>query len=104
MVIAQLIFWIPLVALIYSYLVYPVLLNVLSRNKEPNKTIYTYDELPALSILIAAHNEEHVIEEKLRSIFNGHYPGEKLEVFVGSDASTDKTNGIVENLCKEYSN
>ncbi len=104
MIIAQLIFWIPLAALFYSYLVYPVLLNFLARNKESNKTVYSFEELPPLSILIAAHNEEHVIEEKLRSIFGSHYSNDKLEVFVGSDASIDRTDEIVESLGKEYGN
>jgi len=41
---------------------------------------------------MSVYNEEDLISEKLRSIFNTSYPEEKLEVLVGSDASTDKTN------------
>jgi cellulose synthase/poly-beta-1,6-N-acetylglucosamine synthase-like glycosyltransferase len=54
------------------------------------------------SILIPAHNEEKVIAEKIESIFDGSYPHDKIEVLVGSDASTDKTNEIVMNLSKKY--
>jgi cellulose synthase/poly-beta-1,6-N-acetylglucosamine synthase-like glycosyltransferase len=44
---------------------------------------------------MAVYNEEKVINEKLRSIFNTNYPEEKLELIVGSDGSTDRTNEIL---------
>ncbi len=102
MIIAQLIFWISLGLLIYSYLLYPQLLNLLAGSKKSNSIVYSYEELPNVSILIAAHNEELVISEKIESIYSGNYPVDKIEVFVGSDASTDKTNEIIEELSKEY--
>ncbi len=46
-------------------------------------------------MLIAAHNEEKVIEEKIRNSFDLEFPEENLEVLIGSDASSDKTNAIV---------
>lgn len=104
MIIAQLIFWISLAALVYSYLLYPLLLNLLARSKKADDKLFTFDELPNLSILVAAHNEELVIEDKLKSIFNSNYPIEKLEVLVGSDASTDRTDEIVNDLSKQYTN
>ncbi len=104
MIAAQLVFWIPLAAIIYSYLLYPLLLNILSFGQKSDSPVFTFEELPVVSILIAAHNEELVIEEKLRSVFSGNYPTEKLEVLVGSDASIDKTDEIIENLSKEYKN
>lgn len=104
MIVAQLIFWLPFAALIYSYLLYPFLLKIIAGSKKPNSTVFSFEELPAVSILIAAHNEEVVMEEKIKSIFNSHYPEGRIEVFVGSDASTDRTDEIVENLSGEYKN
>lgn len=52
------------------------------------------DELPFISIIIAAHNEEKVIAEKIRSIYHTNYPFAKMEVLLGSDASVDRTNHI----------
>jgi len=62
------------------------------------------DELPAVAILVAAYNEEKVIAEKIHSVFNSHYPPQKIKLFIGSDASTDQTDKIVADLCKQYSN
>lgn len=54
-------------------------------------------ELPTVSILIPAHNEEVVIEDTLQAILNLHYPQDRLEVIVINDNSTDDT-GLIANL------
>jgi biofilm PGA synthesis N-glycosyltransferase PgaC len=50
---------------------------------------------PAVSILIAAYNEEASIADTLRSIANQDYPG-TFEVFVIDDGSRDRTAAIVD--------
>jgi len=50
-----------------------------------------WDFLPAVTILVPAHNEESVIELKLKNIAEVSYPKEKMEVVVADDASTDGT-------------
>ncbi|MFW5892378.1 MAG: glycosyltransferase, partial [Bacteroidota bacterium] len=60
------------------------------------------DQLPQISILISAYNEEEVIESKVRSIFNTTYPIQKIEVLIGSDASEDHTNTILEKLTHTF--
>ncbi len=62
------------------------------------------EELPNVSILIAAYNEENVIEKKILSVFNTTYPLSKIKVYVGSDASTDKTESIITSLQQTYHN
>jgi cellulose synthase/poly-beta-1,6-N-acetylglucosamine synthase-like glycosyltransferase len=99
----QYLFWISFGLLVFPYIVYPLLLKILAIGKTSNAITYSVEELPAISILIAAHNEEAVIEEKLQSIFSGNYPTEKLEVLIGSDNSTDRTNEIINALSKKYS-
>jgi cellulose synthase/poly-beta-1,6-N-acetylglucosamine synthase-like glycosyltransferase len=49
---------------------------------------------PSVAVLMAAHNEETVLEQKLQSLFAQDYPGE-LNIFIGSDCSTDATNQIL---------
>lgn len=51
---------------------------------------------------MASHNEEKVIEQKIRSVFNSNYPVELIEFYVGSDNSSDKTNEILTKLASEY--
>jgi cellulose synthase/poly-beta-1,6-N-acetylglucosamine synthase-like glycosyltransferase len=60
------------------------------------------DHHPLLSVIIPAYNEEKVIGKKIRSIYEGNYPDDKLEVLVMSDASTDNTDEIVRELTKEF--
>ena len=56
-----------------------------------------FDHYPAVSILIAAYNEEQSISETLRSLALQNYPGE-FEALVIDDASTDGTARIVDSL------
>jgi biofilm PGA synthesis N-glycosyltransferase PgaC len=49
---------------------------------------------PPVTLLIAAYNEERVIEAKLRNALAMHYPG-RLEIIVVSDGSSDRTPQIV---------
>ena len=99
----EILFWLSIVAILISYLFYPLLLKILSKNKKLNTNLYSNnEELPFVSILISAFNEEDVIEKKIDSIFNSQYPNNKFEVLIGSDASTDNTNNILEKLSKKY--
>ncbi|WP_312283801.1 glycosyltransferase [Candidatus Igneacidithiobacillus taiwanensis] len=50
---------------------------------------------PAISILIAAYNEEHTITDTLRSVLSQSYPG-GMEVIVIDDGSQDQTAAQVE--------
>lgn len=83
--------------------IYPFLLNIISKiNKSPiNKNT---DYQPEITVLIAAYNEEELIEECIRSVMKTNYPSEKINVFVGSDGSSDKTVEIVKALQKEFDN
>ena len=49
---------------------------------------------PPVFVLMAAHNEEAVLDQKLQSLAAQDYPG-PLRIYIGSDCSTDKTNDIL---------
>jgi cellulose synthase/poly-beta-1,6-N-acetylglucosamine synthase-like glycosyltransferase len=95
MIALQLIFWICLFLVFYSYILFPLILKLLVGKRSLNIPCYKAEELPMISVLIAAHNEEQLIGEKIDTVLNGDYPTDKLEVLVGSDASTDRTNAIL---------
>ena len=59
-------------------------------------------DLPGVSVLIPAHNEEMVIENTIEAIFNSDYPRDQLEVIVIDDASTDGTAAALERLTKRF--
>ena len=91
--------------ILHTYVFYPLFMILIYRNSNHNQLLfYSDDELPSIAILIAAHNEEKVIEKKILSVFNTNYPSSKLKVFIGSDASTDRTDQIISNLTITYSN
>jgi len=102
MIILQVIFWVSIFLIFYSYLLFPSLLHLFARNKTREPAIPVPDELPDVSVLIAAYNEEGVIEAKIDSVLSANYPSEKLEILVGSDASTDSTNEKLGKLEKSY--
>ena len=91
--------------ILHTYVFYPLFMILIYRNSNHNQLLfYSDDELPSIAILIAAYNEEKVIEKKILSVFNTNYPSSKLKVFIGSDASTDRTDQIISNLTNTYSN
>jgi cellulose synthase/poly-beta-1,6-N-acetylglucosamine synthase-like glycosyltransferase len=88
----------------YSYVGFPLLLKVLSRGKTLPGPVFApgAPELPAVDILLAAHNEQEVIEQKIRSTFATTYPSEKVRLLVGSDNSSDQTNALLTQLAAEF--
>jgi cellulose synthase/poly-beta-1,6-N-acetylglucosamine synthase-like glycosyltransferase len=104
MITALVIFWVCVWAMAHSYVIYPIILQLIItlRGEKKISSFSAYDKLPHLSILLAAHNEELVIGQKIKSIFDTDYPIGKIEVWVGSDNSSDKTNEIVSTLCNEF--
>ena len=95
----QILFWLSIFLVLNAYLFYPIfiiLLSKLAKRKRENEFF------PALSILIAAYNEEKVIEERLKNIAELNYDLSKIEVLVGSDNSSDRTNDILKIAKKKY--
>lgn len=92
------IFWLFLFLIIYTYFIYPLILRVLLifYKKEVKKK----DITPTVSLIIAAHNEELNIREKIENSLNLDYPKDKIEIIVASDSSSDNTDNIV----SEYEN
>lgn len=87
----------------HSYVLFPLMLKIRSRGKQQNQIVFNLtDELPSVAILLAVYNEESVIEEKIIKTFESNYPLDKIKFYIGSDASTDKTNAIVERYAQKY--
>lgn len=95
-------FWLSVFLVVFSYALYPLMLKWLAVGKKPNQLLYDKADLPFISVIIAAFNEQSVIKEKLISVVQSNYPSHRLEIFVGSDASTDQTIPIVKELSTNY--
>lgn len=59
-------------------------------------------ELPKVSVLIPAHNEEVVIRQTLKAMVNLYYPKDRLEIIVVNDNSSDRTGDIVNEFSEKY--
>lgn len=98
-------FYFCIILLVHSYILYPWIMKVLAIDKSLNQDVYREgDDWPAVSVLMAAYNEESVIEEKIQSLLNQNYPEDKLHIFVGSDNSSDDTNRIMRDYSEQYDN
>ena len=87
-------FWFSLALIVYTYVGYPFLIIVLA--KLFPKPVDKGDYEPQISILIAAYNEKDIIQAKIATCQELDYPPEKLEILIGSDASDDGMDEVVE--------
>jgi cellulose synthase/poly-beta-1,6-N-acetylglucosamine synthase-like glycosyltransferase len=104
MMVWQILFWTSVGAIAFSYLLYPFILWIISKLKRPLqfKTYASDEDLPTVSIVMAAYNEELILNQKIESIFNTKYPLHNIELLIGSDNSTDGTNKILEEAARQY--
>lgn len=99
----SILFFISVFLLFHSYILYPILLWLFAFNKRLSFQHYSHeDELPSVSVVMAAYNEEAVIESKLMSVLATDYPLSRVEILVGSDCSTDSTDDILKKIAQEY--
>lgn len=88
-----LITFLSFVLIFYTYFGYPFLLLVLPKKKQ---FLQKGDAPKSFSIIVAARNEEAVIQDRLRNLLDVQIPeGSSIEYLVCSDASDDGTDEIV---------
>ncbi len=86
----KILFYILVILVAYHLFLYPLILKIITlfyKNKTKQKNIF-----PSVSLIIAAHNEEEVIEQKIKNSLELNYPN--LEIIIADDGSTDNTNKI----------
>jgi cellulose synthase/poly-beta-1,6-N-acetylglucosamine synthase-like glycosyltransferase len=98
------VFWSCVVLIGYSYLLYPMILFLLSslqkaERRQDRRTSADRFQWPKVTMLVAAHNEEGIIKEKIRNCLAIDYPDKNFHVVIASDGSNDRTNAIVQS-CK----
>lgn len=108
MIAIEVAFWACLFLVAHTYLLYPLLLFAISstvqtwrnwphfRFREERRRVSTEPlDLPGVSMIIAAHNEEDRLPDKLANLRALEYPKDRLEIVFVSDGSTDATNAIL---------
>ena len=85
----------------YTYFGYALLIWAASRTRVERAAPRTPTDLPPVTLLIAAHNEQACIERRLRNALESDYPPERLTIVIGSDGSDDATAAIVLRVAAE---
>lgn len=88
------VFWAAIGLLVYTHLGYPLVLRGLvavAGRKADLPPALPEAELPLVSLIVAAHDEEAVIEDKVRNALALDCPRDRLELIVADDGSTDRT-------------
>src|SRR5919109_4292114 len=100
-------FWVAVLVVLHTYVFYPLLL-IVADGFEQSRSAWQYISgaerrrppaqlgLPHVSVLIAAYNEASCIGRRIENLLEQDYPPDHLEIVVGSDGSTDGTDGVVQ--------
>jgi len=102
-IVLQILFWVASFLVVYSYAIYPIILFFITRKKTLNAQVYRdSNEIPEIIIWMAVYNEEKVIAQKLESLINTDFPRDKMNIWIGSDASDDNTSRTIESYQAQY--
>jgi len=90
---SQVLFFAAAGAILYAYLLFPLLLWLRSRLLP--RPYEAAEGFPTVSLIVCAHNEVGSIGAKLDNLRQLDYPPERLELIVASDGSSDGTEARV---------
>jgi cellulose synthase/poly-beta-1,6-N-acetylglucosamine synthase-like glycosyltransferase len=109
----QIVFWFSLALIGYTYFAYPVVLFLcycLAQLRSDwqylfdrqNRRVPAIEEnVPSISLLIPAYNEEARLLQKISNLREMDYPREKVQIVFVSDGSTDRTNEFLKGLADQ---
>jgi cellulose synthase/poly-beta-1,6-N-acetylglucosamine synthase-like glycosyltransferase len=108
MVALEALFWVCFLLVVHTYLLYPLFLFVassaiqvwrdwqyLTRRRDRRRIPPEPLELPEVSLIIPAYNEERHLADKLVNVRALDYPKDALDILFVSDGSTDGTSAIL---------
>jgi glycosyltransferase involved in cell wall biosynthesis len=93
-VVLKTLFWGSAAALAWTHVGYPAAAAALARARE--RRVAKADVEPTVAVIVAAHDEESVIERRIENLQALDYPADRLELVVTSDASSDRTDELAE--------
>jgi glycosyltransferase involved in cell wall biosynthesis len=94
-IIVAIAFWLSVALIVYAHAGYPVVLGLLAwlrgRGAVRRDRPALDDELPMVSVIVAAYAEQDVISDRVENIRALDYPPQLIELIVASDGSPDET-------------
>ncbi len=91
-------FWISFFIIFYTFFGYGILLYALVRVKRIFRKPFLFSQLydlPTVTVMVAAFNEEDLIEEKITNCLELNYPKNKVQFIFITDGSSDRTPELV---------
>lgn len=92
-------FWVSLLVIVYTYIGYPLLLFSLVTIKKkisPQPPRYfENNELPEITLIVACYNEGDILKKKIENTLQLDYPLNKLTLYYVTDGSTDNSCDII---------
>lgn len=102
--VVEIIFWTLIALLFYSYYIFPAIIRIISKMRAYKPaSLPAWTNYPQISVIVAVYNEQTHIAEKINNLIECDYPAEKIEVIIGSDGSTDRTNEIIAGMATSCS-
>src|SRR5574344_153506 len=104
MTVVKILFCLSILLVFYTYIVYGMvlwLILIFKRrffNKQTKQELPLNQDLPEVTLMICAYNEEDVVQEKMTNTRSLDYPKDKFKVMWVTDGTTDHTN----DLLKQY--
>ncbi|MFM2291768.1 MAG: hypothetical protein RIS29_1581 [Bacteroidota bacterium] len=99
MKIVEITFWVLAALIFYTYLGYGIVLFVMIKIKRLFKKkvtpVLSEDELPELTLLVAAYNEQDYVARKVENSRQLIYPKDKLKMMWVTDGSNDNTPDLL---------
>lgn len=86
--------------LIWQFVCYPSLMSIIALRSKPKNKDYSFQ--PFVSIIVPVYNEEKIIENRIKNLFDLDYPKDKYEIIVVNDGSTDRTSEVVGKTIREH--
>lgn len=92
--ILEILFWILLFFIFYTYIGYPILLTTfvfIKRLFSTSQKKHTLENYPEITLFVAAYNEKDYVDEKIKNALELDYPKEKIHHLWVTDGSNDGT-------------
>lgn len=96
----EIIFWLLVAIVVYAYVGYGLILYLMVKIKrifKPDELpkIPAKKDLPEVTFVVAAYNEEDWIEDKIRNSLEFDYPKDKIHYYFVTDGSSDTTPHLI---------